>query len=191
MFACATHTKTTGFNPLCILCKKATATANAVQSQPVAEEAKAIIPVIEKAPTEVQILPKQEEEKDKKEYLTYGRKLDFIYNVMNDILKAVPNDSAIIKARGFLHEMIAEEQKNPKDFNDSPEDSQKQSSVLTPDKIAFHVAGLQLIENNVIKGTALYQKMHSARVRRDILNKKFADLNVKHEAKIIQYPVYE
>lgn len=64
------------------------------------------------------------------------------------------------------------------------------TTALETEKICFHVTGVQLMENGQNKGTSLYSTVFKARKIRDILNAKFAELRVNHEAKLINYPVY-
>lgn len=52
------------------------------------------------------------------------------------------------------------------------------------------VHGVQVWEKGICVGTALYSTMSAARHVKDILNRKYAELKVEHEAKIILYPVY-
>lgn len=64
------------------------------------------------------------------------------------------------------------------------------ADAIGTEKIQFYVAGVQLIEDGILQGTSLYSTMIKAKGIRDIMNRKFAELRVQHEAKILQYPVY-
>ncbi len=54
----------------------------------------------------------------------------------------------------------------------------------------YTVFGVQIWEHGHNVGTALYSTMPKARSVADILNRKYAELQVDHEAKIMPYPVY-
>lgn len=64
------------------------------------------------------------------------------------------------------------------------------NNILNTERPVFSVCGVQLWENGAIVGVSLYSTIHKAKTIRNILNAKFAELNVKHEAKIINYPVF-
>lgn len=64
------------------------------------------------------------------------------------------------------------------------------TDTIQTEKPEFTVCGVQLIENGVLQGTSLYSTIVKARKIRDVLNARFAELQVKHEAKILNYPVY-
>lgn len=64
------------------------------------------------------------------------------------------------------------------------------TTALETEKVAFFVTGVQLSENGKNVGTSLYSTVFKARKIKDILNAKFAELRVNHEAKLINYPVY-
>jgi len=64
------------------------------------------------------------------------------------------------------------------------------TDTIQTEKPEFTVCGVQLIENGQLQGTSLYSTIVKARKIRDVLNARFAELQVKHEAKILQYPVY-
>lgn len=66
----------------------------------------------------------------------------------------------------------------------------KDGNTVIPDKAAYHVYGVQVWEKRICTGTALYSKMVDARRVAELLNKKYAELGVDHEAKIMVYPVY-
>jgi hypothetical protein len=50
--------------------------------------------------------------------------------------------------------------------------------------------GVQLWEEGKLKGVCLYSTVVKAKAIAEEMNKEFARLNVKHEAKIINYPVF-
>jgi hypothetical protein len=65
-----------------------------------------------------------------------------------------------------------------------------EANAIIPTEPNHYVVGVQIWEHGVITGVALYRKMVDARKVKEILNAKYAELNVKHEAKLIEYPVY-
>lgn len=97
------------------------------------------------------------------------------------------------QANGMLQELIAIVDKHKRDLN--PIDVNlpvaavidKMLGQTEPD---HYVCGVQLIENNKLVGTSLYTTVIKARKIRDVLNAKFAELRVQHEAKIVNYPVF-
>jgi hypothetical protein len=64
------------------------------------------------------------------------------------------------------------------------------TKAVGEERIQFYVSGVQLWENKILQGTSLYSTMIKAKKIRDILNHKFAELRVDHEAKILNYPVF-
>lgn len=111
-------------------------------------------------------------------------------------MSAVDKDLLVIcirEANSNLQELIAKVDKIKSDLDIIEMPQSITSAVMTEldtEKVAFHVCGVQLWENGVMKGTSLYSSVFKARKIRDILNAKFAELKVKHEAKIVNYPVY-
>lgn len=97
------------------------------------------------------------------------------------------------QANGMLQEIIAIVDKQKRDLN-SIEPNLPVSSAITDalniDKPDHYVCGVQLVENGQLIGTSLYTTVVKARKIRDILNKRFAELRVDHEAKIVNYPVF-
>lgn len=70
------------------------------------------------------------------------------------------------------------------------QDQQVIAKAFNQERPQFYVSGVQLIENKRLVGTSLYSTMPKAKHIAGILNRKFAELKVEHEAKIIQYPVF-
>ncbi len=66
----------------------------------------------------------------------------------------------------------------------------KEGNTIIPTEPSEWLDGVQIWEKGICVGTALYKKTAAARAVRDILNKKYAELQVDHEAKIVKYPVY-
>lgn len=62
--------------------------------------------------------------------------------------------------------------------------------TLNQEKPDHYVVGVQLFENGKLIGTSLYTTVVKARMIKDVLNKRFAELRVNHEAKLINYPVF-
>lgn len=100
------------------------------------------------------------------------------------------------ETNSILQELLAIVTKHKNDFESinplipTTETEQVIVKAVGEEKIQFYVAGVQLIEDGIMKGTSLYSKMPKAKAIRDILNKRFAELGVKHEARIQQYPVF-
>ncbi len=63
-------------------------------------------------------------------------------------------------------------------------------NAIIPTSPHHYVYGVQIWEKGRCEATALYRDIVAARAVRDILNKKYAELKVDHEAKIINFPVY-
>jgi len=78
---------------------------------------------------------------------------------------------------------------NPVNLGDAPTVDEKGNAIIPTNPTHF-VYGVQIWEVGHCSGVALYSKMSDARAVRDILNKKYAELKVDHEAKITPYPVY-
>jgi hypothetical protein len=99
----------------------------------------------------------------------------------------------IKEANGMLQELLAITIKHKQDLTPIDVFYPSAPAILeefrqeTPD---HYVCGVQLIEQGKLVGTSLYTTIVKARTIRDILNKRFAELRVNHEAKIINYPVY-
>lgn len=66
----------------------------------------------------------------------------------------------------------------------------KEGNTVIPTEPSEHVTGVQIWEKGICVGTALYKHVHHARAVAKILNEKYAELRVDHEAKLITYPVY-
>lgn len=99
----------------------------------------------------------------------------------------------LVEANSDLQELIAaiNKVKNNLDVIELPSDNNKAiTDVINTEKPEFTVCGVNLIENGKMVGTSLYTNVIKARKIRDILNSKFAELRVNHEARISNYPVY-
>lgn len=99
------------------------------------------------------------------------------------------------EANGTLQELIALIQSKQANLEEiAPENPTPNTSLISEEinqeKAQFHVVGVQLFEHGKIVGTSLYSTVVKARGVRDTLNKKFAELRVNHEAKMMNYPVY-
>lgn len=101
------------------------------------------------------------------------------------------------EARLIVRELMTAVRKKQEDYepiNPSQEPTKEQKIIAQAlgqdSKPMFHVAGVQLIENGRMQGTALYSTMPKAKKISSILNAKFAELRVDHEAKIQMYPVF-
>lgn len=106
---------------------------------------------------------------------------------------AYNNVTNITETRGILHHLISVVTKCKADLGsiDLPIETAKAiTDTIQTEKPEFTVCGVQLIENGVLQGTSLYTTIVKARKIRDILNARFAELRVPHEAKIRNYPVY-
>jgi len=77
----------------------------------------------------------------------------------------------------------------PIQVGDPPTTDEKGNAII-PTQVHHHVFGVQIWEQGHCSGVALYRNMADARAVRDILNAKYAELKVDHEAKIANYPVY-
>lgn len=66
----------------------------------------------------------------------------------------------------------------------------KDGNTIIPTQPSEWLDGVQIWEKGICVGTALYKSTAAARAVRDILNKKYAELKVDNEAKIVKYPVY-
>lgn len=106
---------------------------------------------------------------------------------------ALPAVKELAIVNGILQELIAivdQKRRDLDSINPSMPTSQVMTDVLATEKPAFHVTGVQLIENNKLVGTSLYSTVIKARKIKDILNTKFAELRVDHVAKLVNYPVF-
>lgn len=127
-------------------------------------------------------------------------KISFIYQCSMTAAKCNADEVDRIKAcvkeaNGALQELIALIQSKQMNLEEiAPENPTPNTSLITEEinqeKAQFHVVGVQLFEHGKIVGTSLYSTVVKARGVRDILNKKFAELRVQHEAKMMNYPVY-
>lgn len=66
----------------------------------------------------------------------------------------------------------------------------KDGNTIIPTEPSEWLDGVQIWEKGILVGVALYKNTSTARAVRDILNRKYAELQVDHEAKIMKYPVY-
>src|SRR5260221_341011 len=76
---------------------------------------------------------------------------------------------------------------------DTPVSSKRQEAfrkVFECSQIPTSLDAIQIWEKGILVGVALYKDTSAARAVRDILNRKYAELKVEHEAKIMKYPVY-
>lgn len=71
-----------------------------------------------------------------------------------------------------------------------PPTTDEQGNTVIPSAPHHFLHGVQIWEKGRLEGVALYRNMADARRVRDILNAKYAELHVDHEAKILNYPVY-
>lgn len=120
-------------------------------------------------------------------------KLSLIYDQLKPITSVDQNTMNLNLVRGVLQELLAICNKHINDLESidvQTDSTQAITTALETEKVAFHVTGVQLIENGQNVGTSLYSTVFKARKIRDILNSKFAELRVNHEAKLINYPVY-
>lgn len=104
-----------------------------------------------------------------------------------------PVNQQLIDINSKLHELVAIVTKHVNDLEpiDMPTVSNELiQTTINTEKPVMQVCGVQLIENGRLVGTSLYSTVVKARSIRDILNKKFAELKVNHEAKIVNYPVF-
>lgn len=125
-------------------------------------------------------------------------KLDLIYNALLAKNQSGQLDPDTKTAREVTQELIAIIDKHQRDIMaiepklmSAPDSVSKTiATSIGEEKIQFHVCGVQLIEHGKIVGTSLYTTIIKARKIRDILNSKFAEMRVNHEAKILNYPVF-
>lgn len=66
----------------------------------------------------------------------------------------------------------------------------KDGNTIIPTEPSEWLDGVQIWEKGILAGVALYKDTSAARAVRDILNRKYAELKVDHEAKVMKYPVY-
>lgn len=96
-------------------------------------------------------------------------------------------------SRRIIQELLSIVAKHINDLEPIDIQTDSTSAIITAletEKVVFYVTGVQLIENDQNVGTSLYSTVFKARKIKDILNAKFAELRVNHEAKLINYPVY-
>lgn len=118
----------------------------------------------------------------------------------SSLLKVMKNDTSEISAEarikdacGHMQELVSIVSKHINDLEPidiATDNAQAITTALETEKVCFFVTGVQLSENGKNVGTSLYSTVFKARKIRDILNTKFAELRVNHEAKLINYPVY-
>jgi hypothetical protein len=116
---------------------------------------------------------------------------DFLLDAQTDEEQSLA--AGLNEANSMLQELIASVSRHVQDNEpiDIPKDTNKViEQILNTEKPEFYVSGVQMVINGKIEGTSLYSTMPKARLVRDTLNKKYAELKVKYEAKIIQYPVF-
>lgn len=77
----------------------------------------------------------------------------------------------------------------PINAGDLPNVDEKGNAII-PTTPHHYVFGVQIWENGRCVGVALYRNVSAARQVKEILNAKYAELKVDHEAKIENYPVY-
>ncbi len=77
----------------------------------------------------------------------------------------------------------------PINIGDAPTVDGEGNAIL-PGSPSYYVFGVQIWEYGKCVGVALYRKVSDARAVKDILNAKYAELKVNHEAKIANYPIY-
>jgi hypothetical protein len=133
--------------------------------------------------------------------LDLSNKLSQAYDLNTQALKILHNTSALTvnanncvkEANSLLQELVAIVAQASANFEtiEMPKPtSDIVNETFSQENPQFWVSGVQLIEQRKLVGTSLYSTVIKARTIKDILNKKFADLRVDHEAKIIQYPVF-
>jgi hypothetical protein len=127
-----------------------------------------------------------------------AQKLDYVYTrTMSATHYFLSQDSQeakfLAEANGIIQELIAIVDKHKRDLTpiDVPyATSEPVTTELNQQKPDHYICGVQLIENKALVGTSLYTTVIKARQIRDVLNKRFAELKVNHEAKIVNYPVF-
>jgi hypothetical protein len=157
-------------------------------------------------PVEIEIVdtePKIQVDQPKPPFtlLDLSNKLSQAYDLNTQALKILHNTSALTvnanncvkEANSLLQELVAIVAQASANFEtiEMPKPtSDIVNETFSQENPQFWVSGVQLIEQRKLVGTSLYSTVIKARTIKDILNKKFADLRVDHEAKIIQYPVF-
>lgn len=115
----------------------------------------------------------------------------FINDAMNEQDQIIARD--FLEAQGLLQELVAIVAKHKSDQQEIAPlvgDTKIMTDQLGTEKPEFYVSGVQLIERGKMVGTSLYKSVVRARQIRDILNGKFSELKVDHNARIINYPVF-
>jgi len=138
-------------------------------------------------------LVKTEQPKPKFSLNDLEAKLTIIYNALMAKNQSGQLDPDTTTARSITQELIAIITRLNIDLDvigAGVVENKTVQTIINTEKPQFHVYGVQLIENGQLTGTSLYSTIIKARKIRDILNTKFAELRVNHEAKIINYPVF-
>lgn len=142
-----------------------------------------------------EIVELTEQPKPKFTLIDLEQKLAQIYSMSQKIQRfpeqVSPEDMSVYV--GTIQELFAVASKHVADLEaiDMPTVSNELiQTTINTEKPVLQVCGVQLIENGKLVGTSLYSTVVKARSIRDVLNKKFAELRVNHEAKIVNYPVF-
>jgi hypothetical protein len=124
------------------------------------------------------------------------KKLTEVYNTLSSSVKQQQTDldkAPLRWANSIVQELLSIVSKHINDLEPidvATNTTEAITTALETEKVAFFVTGVQLTEDGKNVGTSLYTTVFKARKIRDILNAKFAELKVNHEAKLINYPVY-
>lgn len=116
---------------------------------------------------------------------------DFISDTQTEQEQQI--NSNLVKSNTLFQELLSIVSKHINDLESidiATDSTQAITTALETEKVCFFVTGVQLSENGKNVGTSLYSTVFKARKIKDILNAKFAELRVNHEAKLINYPVY-
>jgi hypothetical protein len=73
--------------------------------------------------------------------------------------------------------------------SDEPGVDKDGNTIIITDPIGT-IYLVQIWEKGVMNGVAFYSTQHQAVAVKDVLNRKYAELGVDHEAKVISAPIY-